>query len=124
VAARALREDFEDEQGAVVDRAVEVPLEVALLAGAERLVEQDLARAELFGKRLDLIGLAAAMNSLASGALRLQVLRATGSSPAVSASSPSSSSSESKWGKPRSTPTRIAGADGRSGVAELNGQTG
>src|SRR3954464_6999885 len=49
-------------------------------------------------------------NSAASGALRLAVMRPTGCIPAVRASSPSSSSSASKWGSPRSTPTRMAGA--------------
>src|SRR3954466_12761125 len=53
-------------------------------------------------------------NSAASGALRLAVTRATGSMPAVWASWPSSSSSASKWGRPRSTPTRMVAAAGRS----------
>ena len=47
-------------------------------------------------------------NKAGSGALRLQVIRATGSRPAVWASSPSSSSSASKCGRPKSTPTRTA----------------
>ena len=47
-------------------------------------------------------------NSAASGALRLQVRRATGFRPAVSAKRPSSSRSWSKWGNPKSTPTKTA----------------
>ena len=54
-------------------------------------------------------------NSAASGARRLQVMDATGSSPAVRASKPSSSSSPSKLGNPKSTPTKMVRADvGRS----------
>ena len=60
VAARTLREDFKDEHGSVVDRHAERALEVALLRGAERLVEQDFGGAGLLGEQLDLVGLAAA----------------------------------------------------------------
>src|SRR5262249_47681756 len=56
-------------------------------------------------------------NSAASGALRRAVMRATGSMPAGWASWPSSSSSASQCGRPRSTPTRMVAAAGRSEVA-------
>jgi hypothetical protein len=60
VAAGALREDFKDEQGAVVHRTVEMTLQVALLGRAERLVEQHFGGAGLFRQGLDLVGLALA----------------------------------------------------------------
>ena len=60
VAARALREYFQDEHGAVVDRHAQGALQVALLRGAERLVEQDFGGAMLLGQQLDLVCLAAA----------------------------------------------------------------
>ena len=60
------------------------------------------------------------MNSAASGALRLHVMRATGCIPAVWASSPSSSNSVSKWGRPKSTPTSNTGVMvGEDAEAEL-----
>ena len=62
-------------------------------------------------------------NRAASGALRLHATRATGSMPAVWASWPSSSSSASKWGRPRSTPTRTVEVVGRS-EGEVKPETG
>ncbi len=55
--------------------------------------------------------------SAGSGARRLQVIRSTGLKPAVSANRPSSSSGASKCGKPKSTPTKMAGADSGADVA-------
>ena len=79
VAARALAEDFEDEQRAVVDRQVQVPLQVALLApgsgpGRTALRRRPVSSASaLISSALPL-----PTNSAASGALRLQTTRATG----------------------------------------------
>ena len=80
VAARALGEDLEDQEGAVVDRQAELALEVALLRRAQRLVEEDFAGAgAVRPARLISSALPLPTNSAASGALRLQMRRATGS---------------------------------------------
>ncbi|KWT64404.1 hypothetical protein APY03_7582 [Variovorax sp. WDL1] len=60
VRARALREDLEDQEGAVVHSHTELALEVALLRGAQCLVEDHLAGAVQIGQLADLLGLAAA----------------------------------------------------------------
>ena len=60
VAARALREDLEDQLVRSTTRHVEVALEVALLRRRQRLVEDDDVGARCSrGQRLDLVGLAA-----------------------------------------------------------------
>ena len=58
VAARALREDVEDEARAVDDAALEPPLEVALLRGRELMVEDDDARAGVRARSRNLVDLA------------------------------------------------------------------
>jgi len=60
MAARALGKNLENQQGAVVDRQAEHPLQIALLGRAQGLVKQDFAGAGLQRKHLDLVGLAAA----------------------------------------------------------------
>ncbi len=60
MAARALAEDFKDEQRPVVDGQIQVALQVALLGRAQRLVEKDFIGAQLLGQGLDLVGLALA----------------------------------------------------------------
>ena len=67
--ARALREDLEDEEGAIVDGDVEGALEIALLRRTERLVEDDLAGAMHLGELADLVGLAAAHEERRVGCL-------------------------------------------------------
>ncbi len=57
------------------------------------------------------------INKAASGALRLQVTRATGFIPAVFASKDNSSSSPSKFGAPKSTPTKMVGVLAVAGSA-------
>jgi hypothetical protein len=111
VAARALREDLQDQQGAVVDRQAEVALEVALLRRAERLVEQHLGGAVLLGQRLDLVGLALADEQRGVGRLALGGDAGDGLQAGGLASSPSSASSPSKWGRPEVDPDQ----DGRRG---------
>ncbi len=71
VAPRALREDLEDEQGAVGDRQFEMSLEVALLGRAEGLVEQHFHRAVHLREHADFIGLAAADEQRGIGRLAL-----------------------------------------------------
>ena len=53
------REDFENEESAVIHRNVELALQVALLGGAQGLVEDDFARPVEGGQFLDFFGLAA-----------------------------------------------------------------
>src|SRR6185312_2623718 len=65
VGTRALREDVEDEVGAIVDRhggiaLGERALEVADLRGGQRIVEDHDVRAVLDGRRLDLLDLSGA----------------------------------------------------------------
>jgi len=72
VAARALGEDLQDQQGAVVDRQAHVPFQVALLRRAEGLVEEDLAGAGFLGELLDLVGLALAHEERGIGCLALR----------------------------------------------------
>ena len=60
MAARARCENFEDERGAVEDFDAQVPLQIALLGRAERLVEDDTLRAVFGHDQLDLVGLAGA----------------------------------------------------------------
>ena len=60
MAARALSEYFQNQQGSVVDRQLKVPLKVALLGRAQGLVKQHLSRAHLLSQHFDLISLAAA----------------------------------------------------------------
>ena len=97
--------------------SAEVALEVALLRRAERLVEDDLAGADA-ARPVALISSALPLptKSAASGALRLQLTRATGSSPAVWASRPSSSSSASKCGKPEVDADEDRAAPGGRGI--------
>ena len=57
---RALAEDLEDQHRAVGDGDAEMALEVALLRGRKRLVEQHRLRAVAEHERLDLVGLAGA----------------------------------------------------------------
>ena len=59
-AARALREDVEDQRAAVDDLAAERLLEVALLCGRERVVEDDDVGGRRSSERLHLLDLAAA----------------------------------------------------------------
>ena len=60
VAARALGEDFQDQQRAVVHRQADGALQVALLHRAQGLVEQHLLGAFGLGQCADFLGLAAA----------------------------------------------------------------
>ena len=60
VAARALREDVEDQPGAVDHAALEQLLEVAFLAGRQRMVDQDQVGAAGIGRGLHFLELAAA----------------------------------------------------------------
>ncbi len=71
VAARALREDLEDEEGAVVDGDAEFALQVALLGGRQGLVEDHLARAVQLGEFADFLGFAAADEERRVGRLAL-----------------------------------------------------
>ena len=57
VRARALGEDVEYEAGPVDDAAAERALEVALLGGAQRVVEDDQLGAVLLHGRTDLLEL-------------------------------------------------------------------
>ena len=58
VAAGTLREDLQYQQCTVVHRQFQMPLQVALLGGAQGLVKQDLLGAVELCRRLDFIGLA------------------------------------------------------------------
>ena len=60
MAARALREDFQNQQGAVIDRQPNVPLQIALLAGAQGLVKQHFLGLVEGSQVTDFIGFAAA----------------------------------------------------------------
>ena len=71
VAARALGKDFQDQQGAVVDRQADGALQVALLHRRERLVEQHFARALALRQQADLLDLAAADEQRRIGRLAL-----------------------------------------------------
>ena len=105
--ARTLGEDLEDEEGAVVHRDAELALEVALLRRAQRLVEDHLAGVDadrpVRGSRRPC---RCRRRAPRRAPCVCTIRRATGSRPAVCASRPSSSSSPSKWGNPKSTPTR------------------
>src|SRR3989442_594837 len=59
-ASRPLREDVEDERAPVDDLPVELPLEVALLRGGKRLVEDDHVGLRLLRASADLLHLAVA----------------------------------------------------------------
>ena len=59
-AARALREDVEDQAVAVEHAPLDELLEVALLAGRQRVVDEDDVGVVGVRDRLDLLGLAAA----------------------------------------------------------------
>ena len=59
-AARALGEDVQDQPGAVEHAALEELLQVAFLARAQRMVDQDQVGAGGIGRGLDLVQLAAA----------------------------------------------------------------
>ena len=58
VAARALREDVENQQGTVVDRRTQVALKVTLLGWAQRLIKKHLLRLVLLQALADFVGLA------------------------------------------------------------------
>ena len=58
MAAGALREDLQNEQGAVIDRQTQRALQVALLRRAQGLVKKNLAGALGLGEHLDLFGFA------------------------------------------------------------------
>ena len=68
-AARAQREDVEDEAHTVDDAALELRLEVALLRAGERVVEDDEVRAGRRAQRRDLLDLALAREQRGVGAL-------------------------------------------------------
>ena len=59
-AAGALREDVEDEAVAIEHAAPDELLEIALLAGRERMIDQDDVRLSGNGGLAELLGLAAA----------------------------------------------------------------
>ncbi len=71
MAARALRENVQDQQRAVIDRHAQVPFQVALLRRAQRLVEQDFGRPCALGQHRDFIGLARAHEQGRVGRLAL-----------------------------------------------------
>jgi len=71
VAARALGKYFEDQQGAVIDRQPDVPLQIALLRRAQRLIKEHLLGAMQGREFLDLVGLAAAHEQCRIGCLAL-----------------------------------------------------
>lgn len=60
MAARTLREDVQDQPGAVDHAPLQVALQIALLTGRQGVVDQHQIRAGGFGSRLDLFQLAAA----------------------------------------------------------------
>ena len=60
MAARPLGKNFEDQQRPVIDRQLQMALKIALLGGAERLVEQHLNGAGFLRQCLDLVGFSAA----------------------------------------------------------------
>jgi hypothetical protein len=60
MAARALAEDFKDEQRPVVDREIQMALQVALLAGLSAWSKRISLAPSLLGQGLDLVGLALA----------------------------------------------------------------
>ena len=60
VTARTLAKNLQNQERTVIDRALQVTLEVALLRRADALIKQDLGGTQLGGKRFDLIGLATA----------------------------------------------------------------
>jgi len=69
MAARPLGKDFQNQQGAVIDRQADVPLQIALLCRTEGLVKQHLPCAMHHGQFLDFIGLAAAYKQRRVGCL-------------------------------------------------------
>ena len=60
MAAGPLGKDFKDQQRAVIDRHAQMALQIALLCGAERLVEQNLFGPVHEGQFLDFVGFATA----------------------------------------------------------------
>ena len=77
---KALAEDFQDEQRAVIDRQVEMAFQVALLAGLSAW-SNSTSVAPSLASALISSALPLPMNRAASGALRLQITRATGCRP-------------------------------------------
>ncbi len=71
MAARALGKDLQDQQGTVIDRHLQMALQIALLGRAERLVEQNLGRAIGLRHHADLIGFATAHKQCGIGHLAL-----------------------------------------------------
>ena len=60
MAARALPEDFQNQQRAIVDWQFKMSLQIALLRRTQTLVEQYLERSELLRQQFDFIRFATA----------------------------------------------------------------
>ena len=71
MAARALGEDLQDQQGAVVDRHLQMAFQIALLGRAQGLVEQHFLGTVHLGEHADFVGLAAAHEQRRIGHLAL-----------------------------------------------------